>query len=167
MKACSAASSHPSRGAAGAGRHLAWALIHPITSWHLSKHASPCPTRWKQKLLSFMLLPIHKMVAQTLSFAGAVLSEWNTLRWPPRDQHPWQGKHCWRVLWFPALPTSSAWEQRGPKKAQSMLMNESTSYMHNNCREIITGKIYHASVWLWFSSKKHKHSDYTPHCLYK
>lgn len=165
MKACSAASSHPSRGAAGAGRHLAWALIHPITSWHLSKHASPCPTRWKQKLLSFMLLPIHKMVAQTLSFAGAVLSEWNTLRWPPRDKHPRKallegaGTSC--PSYFISLGTAS------PKKAQSMLMNESTSYMHNNCREIITGKIYHASVWLWFSSKKHKHSDYTPHCLYK
>lgn len=29
-------------------------------------------------------------------------------------------------------------------KAQSMLMNESTSYMHN-CQEILTGEIFHAS----------------------
>lgn len=70
-------------------------------------------------------------------------------RWEPRNQCPGIATMEKALLESAGISSHYYFIRFGTvkpegHKAQSMLMNESTSYMHN-CQEILTGEIFHAS----------------------
>lgn len=95
----------------------------PATPWRKGALVSLCPSL---QLCSSILLPCTVVYPQdrhtnpivcrrnshSLQFCQ---KERRALRWEPRKLCPQWKKHCWKVLQFPVLPTSSGLEQWSPK----------------------------------------------------
>lgn len=144
------------------GRGLTWTLIETTIPLQLSQHTTSCKNSCMQNPLIFMpllqsiVLPIQTTITGIPSCAGTTHT--GAVRRKQQqegihlescthtDCHSWNA-HCWKVLWCPYFTKLGTTRPRGPVEAQSMLMNESTLFLHaQQWWKIIMAKVFHVST---------------------